>query len=224
MKSVALISGGIDSFVAAASEKQLGSKIYALSIFYGQLHKKELESAKKIGRFLSVADHRFMSIDLSWLPSSLTDPDYKSESTISTIPPSYVPARNIIFLSLALAYAESIDADAIVLGVHSIDYSGYPDCRPTFIDSFQKVIDTGIKKSIEGKKIVLKTPLLMLRKSEIIKLGLNLGLDFSITWSCYKGGEKACGECDSCRIRFEAFLEAGFEDPAEYENLGTDKK
>ncbi len=220
MKSVALISGGIDSFVAAAVEKQNRSEIYALSISYGQLHKKELESAKQIGRFLSVTEHRFIILDLSWLPSSLTDPNYKPEFSESAIPPSYVPARNIIFLSLALAYAESIDADAIVIGVHTIDYSGYPDCRPEFIESFQKVINVGIKRTVEGKEIVLKTPLLRLRKSEIIRIGLNLGLDFSITWSCYRGREKACGECDSCRIRLAAFSEAGIKDPVEYENTG----
>lgn len=215
-----LISGGIDSFVAAAIEKQKGSELYGFSVSYGQLHKKELESAKKIGQFLAVREHRFMNIDLSWLPSSLTNPDYIPETGKSTIPPTYVPARNIIFLSLALAYAESIDADAIVIGVHAIDYSGYPDCRPEFIESFQRVIDTGIKKSVEKKKIILKAPLLTLKKSEIIKIGLNLGLDFSITWSCYKGEEKPCGECDSCKIRLAAFFEAGIKDPVEYKTKG----
>ncbi|MCM8828319.1 MAG: 7-cyano-7-deazaguanine synthase, partial [Candidatus Omnitrophica bacterium] len=123
----------------------------------------------------------------------------------------------IIFLSLATAYAESLDADSIVIGVHSIDYSGYPDCRRDFIETFQMVIDRGIKKSVEGGKIILKTPLLLMKKTEIIKLGINLGADFSITWSCYKGREKACGVCDSCKIRLAAFSKLGLRDPVEYE-------
>jgi 7-cyano-7-deazaguanine synthase len=215
MKSVALISGGIDSFVAAAYEKSKGSIIYALSVDYGQIHKKEIESAEKIGKFLEVKQHKFIKIDLSWLPSSLIDRNYKPEKK-SEIPPTYVPARNIIFLSLALAYAESIDADSIIIGVHCLDYSGYPDCRPKFIEAFQKVVDTGIKKSVEGGKIFIRTPLILMKKSEIIKLGAKLGLDFSITWSCYKGEDKACGECDSCKIRIRAFSEAGLKDPIEY--------
>jgi len=215
MKSVALISGGIDSFVAAAYEKSKGSIIYALSVDYGQIHKKEIESAEKIGKFLEVKQHKFIKIDLSWLPSSLIDRNYKPEKK-SEIPPTYVPARNIIFLSLALAYAESIDADSIIIGVHCLDYSGYPDCRPKFIEAFQKVVDTGIKKSVEGGKIFIKTPLILMKKSEIIKLGAKLGLDFSITWSCYKGEDKACGECDSCKIRIRAFSEAGLKDPIGY--------
>ncbi|MGB9641997.1 MAG: 7-cyano-7-deazaguanine synthase QueC [Candidatus Ratteibacteria bacterium] len=217
MKSVALISGGIDSFVAAAVEKAQGSDIYGLSVNYGQVHKKELVCAKKIGQFIGVKEHKFIDIDLSWLPSSLIDENYR-ERKISKIPPSYVPARNIILLSLALAYAEAVDADAIVIGVHSIDYAGYPDCRPEFVEAFQNVVDTGIKKSVEGGKIIIKTPLILMKKSEIVKLGYDLGLDFSITWSCYRGAKKACGECDSCKIRRAAFADAGFKDPVQYEN------
>ncbi len=217
MKSVVLISGGIDSFVAAAIEKKAGSEIYAMSVFYGQVHRKELECAKRIGEFLAVRNHKFLDVDLSWLPSSLVDADFKMQPSTSDIPATYVPARNIIFLSLALAYAESLDADNIVIGVHSVDYSGYPDCRPEFIKAFQTVIDSGIKKTAEGGKIILKAPLLTLKKSEIIKIGHQHGLDFSLTWSCYKGAEKACGVCDSCRIRLAAFSEAGLKDPIEYE-------
>ncbi|HOK80809.1 MAG TPA: 7-cyano-7-deazaguanine synthase QueC [bacterium] len=216
MKSVTLISGGIDSFVAAAVEKAQGSDIYGLSVNYGQVHGKELVCAKKIGQFLGMKEHRFIDIDLSWLPSSLIDENYRAKK-ISKIPATYVPARNIILLSLALAYAESIDADAIVIGVHSIDYSGYPDCRPEFIAAFQNVADTGVKKSVEGGKITIKTPLILMKKSEIVKLGNKLGLDFSITWSCYRGTEKACGECDSCKIRLAAFADAGLKDPIQYE-------
>ncbi|MCM8822459.1 MAG: 7-cyano-7-deazaguanine synthase QueC [Candidatus Omnitrophica bacterium] len=217
MKSVVLISGGIDSFVAAAFEKSQGSNLYAITINYGQVHRKEIDCARKIGQFLSVCQHRFLDIDLSWLPSTLTDTEYQRNDSFSEIPPSYVPARNIIFLSLATAYAESLDADSIVIGVHSIDYSGYPDCRREFIETFQMVIDRGIKKSVEGGKIILKTPLLLMKKTEIIKLGINLGADFSITWSCYKGREKACGVCDSCKIRLAAFSKLGLRDPVEYE-------
>ncbi|MCM8764780.1 MAG: 7-cyano-7-deazaguanine synthase QueC [Candidatus Omnitrophica bacterium] len=217
MKSVVLISGGIDSFVAAAVEKSQGRRLYAMTVNYGQVHRKEIDCARKIGQFLSVCQHRFLDIDLSWLPSSLTDIRYGENRRFSEIPPSYVPARNIIFLSLATAYAESLDADAIVIGVHSVDYSGYPDCRQKFIEAFQMVIDTGIKKSVEGGNIILRTPLLLMKKSEIIKLGKDLGVDFSLTWSCYKGGEKACGVCDSCKIRLAAFSELGLKDPADYE-------
>ncbi len=217
MKSVVLISGGIDSFVAAACEKKEGNQLYALTVSYGQVHKKEIECAKKIGDFLNVCHHRFIHLDLSWLPSSLTIPGYSEIKAGSKIPPSYVPGRNIIFLSLALAYAESLDADAIVIGAHVVDYSGYPDCRPEFLQAFQRVINTGLKKTVEGGKILLKAPLLKLGKSEIIKLGHKLGLDFSITWSCYKGGEKACGICDACKIRLQGFFQAGLKDPVEYE-------
>ncbi|MCM8814437.1 MAG: 7-cyano-7-deazaguanine synthase QueC [Candidatus Omnitrophica bacterium] len=217
MKSVVLISGGIDSYVAAAFEKSQGNSLYAMTVNYGQVHRKEIECARKIGQFLSVCQHRFIDVDLSWLPSSLTDSSYQGNATFSEIPTSYVPARNIILLSLATAYAESIDADFIVIGVHSVDYSGYPDCRQEFIKAFQKVIDRGIKKSVEGGKIILKTPLLLMKKSEIIKLGLNLKVDFSLSWSCYSGREKACGICDSCRIRLAAFSELGLKDPLEYE-------
>lgn len=219
MKSVTLISGGIDSFVASAYEKKQGSELYGLTVYYHQIHKKEIDCARKIGKFLGVKEHRIIEIDLSWLPSSLTKPGYEKKDEYSNIPPTYVPARNIIFLSIALAYAESIDAESIVMGIHSIDYSGYPDCRPEFVEAFQNVINKGIKKTVEGGKIVLKAPLLTMRKSEIVKLGNRIGLDFSLTWSCYKAGEKACGRCDACRIRLTAFSEAGLKDPIEYENI-----
>ncbi len=219
MKSVALISGGIDSFVAAASEKSRGSTVFGLTVNYKQIHNRELGSALKVGNFLNLKEHRFMDIDLSWLPSSLTDKNYVVNKQTTGIPATYVPARNTILISLALAYAEAVDADSIVIGVHSIDYSGYPDCRPEYIEAFQKLIDIGTKKTVEGGRIELRTPLILMKKFEIIQLGISLGLDFSITWSCYKGGPKACGICDSCRIRLEAFRQAGFIDPIEYEKI-----
>ncbi|HPP66358.1 MAG TPA: 7-cyano-7-deazaguanine synthase QueC [bacterium] len=221
MKTVALISGGIDSFVAAAFEQSRGSIIFGLTVNYEQIHKKELNSALKIGEFLKIKEHKFIHIDLGWLPSSITDKNYIGTNHQKGIPPSYVPARNTILISFALAYAEAIDADSIVIGVHCIDYSGYPDCRPEYIKAFQRILDIGTKKTIEGGRIELKAPLIMMRKSEIIKLGFSLGLDFSITWSCYKGGLKACGICDACRIRLEAFKKAGMPDPIEYETNST---
>ncbi|HPC29490.1 MAG TPA: 7-cyano-7-deazaguanine synthase, partial [bacterium] len=165
----------------------------------------------------NVKEHKFINIDLSWLPSSLTNRDYVEKKHKSGIPSTYVPSRNTILISIALAYAEAIDAESIVVGVHSIDYSGYPDCRPEYIKAFQKLIDAGTRKTIEGGRIELRAPLILMRKSEIIKLGISLGLDFSITWSCYKGGSKACGICDSCKIRLEAFRQAGIVDQIEYE-------
>lgn len=217
MKSIALISGGIDSFVAAALEKSKGSTILGLTVNYRQIHSREMTAALKVCDFLKLKEHMLIDIDLSWLPSSLTDKNYIEKQQNSKIPDTYVPARNTILISLALAYAEAVDADSIVIGVHSIDYSGYPDCRPQYIKAFQKLIDIGTRKTIEGGRIELNTPLILMKKSEIIKLGISLGLDFSITWSCYKGGSKACGICDSCRIRLEAFKQAGIEDPIEYE-------
>jgi len=217
MKSVALISGGIDSFVASAFEKSNGSTIFGLTVDYKQLHRREINSAEKVGKFLNVKEHKFINIDLSWLPSSLTNRDYVEKKHKSGIPSTYVPSRNTILISIALAYAEAIDAESIVVGVHSIDYSGYPDCRPEYIKAFQKLIDAGTRKTIEGGRIELRAPLILMRKSEIIKLGISLRLDFSITWSCYKGGSKACGICDSCKIRLEAFRQAGIVDQIEYE-------
>jgi len=137
----------------------------------------------------------------------------------NSIPSTYVPARNIIFLSLALAYAENIDADAIFIGANAVDWSGYPDCRPEFINAFKKVIETGTKSGIEGRKIDIKAPIIDLPKSEIIKRGMELGAPLELTWSCYKGGEKACGKCDSCLLRLKGFKEAGHKDPLKYEHL-----
>jgi len=206
-KAVCLISGGMDSFVSAAIAKKQGYKIYALTIDYGQKNKKEITSAKKVCRFLNVERHTITRIDLSCVRSALIDRRIKIPEEVKEgeIPSTYVPARNTIFISLALALAETIDADAIYIGVNSIDFSGYPDCRPVYVKRFQNLIDVATKKTAEGRKIVLKTPLLYMSKVDIVKKGLSLGLDLSITWSCYKSGKKPCGKCPSCIIRKEAF-------------------
>jgi len=218
MKCVCLISGGLDSFVSAAIAKKEGYELYGLTVNYSQKHKKEIESAKKIAGFLNLKEHRIINLDLSFLSSALTDRDIKiPEKNVTGIPVTYVPARNTIFLALSLAYAENIDADAIFIGVNHIDYSGYPDCRPQYIEAYQKLISLATKKTVEGGKILLKVPLIRLSKTEIILLGGKMDLDFSLTWSCYKGGEKACGRCPSCEIRLKGFQSAGLKDPLPYE-------
>ncbi|MCX8082959.1 MAG: 7-cyano-7-deazaguanine synthase QueC [bacterium] len=206
-RAVCLISGGMDSFVSAAIAKKDDYEIYALTMDYGQKSKKEIISAKKICRFLKVKKHIITKIDLSWVRSALTDKTIKIPEKIrkGEIPSTYVPARNTIFIALALALAESVDAEAIFIGVNAVDFSGYPDCRPVYVKRYQKLIDVATKKTTEGRKIVLKTPLLYMSKVDIIKKGISLGLDLSITWSCYRGDSKPCGRCPSCIIRKKAF-------------------
>lgn len=222
-KAVCLISGGLDSSVTAYIAKDQGYEIYAITFRYGQRHKKEIDSAKKISRSIDSKDHIIFDLDLSKFGgSSLVDKKKKIEENKikdigKKIPSTYVPARNTVFLSIALAYAEVVDADAIFIGVTATDYSGYPDCRPKFIDSFQKMANLATKRSIEGKKVQIKTPLINISKSEIIKEGIKLNVPFEKTWSCYRGGKKACGKCDSCKLRLKGFKEAGYKDPLEYE-------
>ena len=217
MKSVCLISGGLDSFVSAGIAKKDGYELYGLTIDYSQKHKKEIKRAKKIAGFLNVKEHRIITLDLSFLSSALTSKSVKiPEKPVTGIPTTYVPARNTIFISLALAYTENVNADAIYLGVNSIDYSGYPDCRPEYIDAYQKIINIATKKTVEGGRILLKTPLINLSKSEIILIGNGMHLDFSLSWSCYRGEGKACGKCPSCIIRLKGFEKAGLKDPIAY--------
>ncbi len=218
-RCVVLLSGGLDSATAAAVAKSRDFSIFALTFVYGQRHDIEVEFARKIANFLHVASHQVIN-----LPDSL----FKSSSLIrnsgkeilnnyaDSIPTTYVPARNIVFLSMALAYAETIGATHIFIGVNAVDYSGYPDCRPEFIESFQRVIATGTKTGVEGKPIVIETPLILLTKGQIIQLGTSLGVDYSLTSSCYNPfpGGKPCGLCDSCKIRKKGFEEAGLIDPA----------
>ncbi len=223
-KAVCLISGGLDSTVAAAYAKSRGYEIYALTIIYGQKHEKEIESAKKIAKHLGAKEHKIIEVPLNKIGgSALTDKDIEiperrgPEEIGEEIPPTYVPGRNIIFISIAASYAEVIGAEAIFLGVNAIDYSGYPDCRPEFIQAMEEAIRLGMKTGVEGRPIKIETPLIKLTKAEIVKLGHELGAPLHLTWSCYRGGEKACGKCDSCILRLKGFLEAGIPDPIEYE-------
>ncbi|RLF30093.1 MAG: 7-cyano-7-deazaguanine synthase QueC [Thermoplasmata archaeon] len=224
-KAICLISGGIDSCVATFIALEKGYQIYALSFNYGQLHDRELDSAKKIAEAAETKRHIIFDINLqlfggsSLLDRSLVMPKNREMKDISSegIPSTYVPARNTVFLSIALAYAESIDADAIFIGANAIDYSGYPDCRPEYIRAYQSMADLATRRGVEGRPIRIEAPLLYMTKADIIKSGIRLGAPLEKTWSCYKGGEKACGRCDSCIIRLKGFKEAGVDDPIKYE-------
>ena len=225
-KAVCLISGGLDSCVTAHIAKDECYEIYALSFNYGQRHKKEIESAKTIASSVDAKKHIIFNIDLSkFKGSSLTDESMPPEQDKNldeigkTIPSTYVPARNTVFLSISLAYAESIDADAIFIGATASDYSGYPDCKEEYIKAYQKMADLATKRGVEGKKIEIKAPLLDLNKAEIIKKGLKLKVPLEKTWSCYVGDEKACGRCDSCLLRLKGFKETGIKDSLDYDNL-----
>jgi 7-cyano-7-deazaguanine synthase len=223
-KALVLLSGGIDSATALAIAKDSGYEVYAISFRYGQRHHFEIEAAKKISISMGVKKHLLMDIDLSsFKGSALTGkipvPKMeKVEDIGKEIPVTYVPARNIIFLSLALGWAEVLGCTDIFIGVNAIDYSGYPDCREEFIKAFEKAANLGTKVGVEGKRIKIHTPLISLSKSEIIKKGLKLGVDYSLTHSCYDPDEKgrACGKCDSCLLRKKGFKEAGVTDPTVY--------
>ncbi len=221
MKAVVLLSGGLDSSTVLAIALEMGYDVHALSFDYGQRHSRELESAKKIARYFNVP-HKIIKIDLRQIGgSALTDnievPERQVEDIEKEIPITYVPARNTILLSLALGYAEVIDADAIFYGANAIDYSGYPDCRPEYVEAFERVANLGTKRGVEGKPIKIIAPIIHMTKAEIIKKGMELGVPYELTWSCYKGEKKACGKCDSCLLRLKGFMEAGYEDPLDYE-------
>jgi 7-cyano-7-deazaguanine synthase len=225
-KAVCLISGGLDSCVTAHIAKDEGYQVFALSFSYGQRHKKELEHSKKIAESVNAKKHVIFDIDLrKFGGSSLLDKDLKPEISHNIdeigkkIPSTYVPARNTVFLSVSLAFAEALDADAIFIGATATDYSGYPDCRPEYIEAFQKMVNKATKKCVEGSPIEIKAPLLNLSKAEIIKKGADLNVPFDETWSCYLGEKLACGKCDSCLLRLKGFKEAGIEDPLKYKNL-----
>lgn len=225
-KAVCLISGGIDSCVSTFLAKKQGYDIYGLSFNYGQRHKKEIICAKHIADAVDSVDHIVFDINLkrfgssSLLKESLDLPKDQDLNEIGkSIPSTYVPARNTVFLSIGLAYAESIDADFVFIGATATDYSGYPDCRPEYIKSFQNMANLATKKGTVGKPILIKAPLLCLSKGEIIKKGLELDVPFGKTWSCYLGDEKACGRCDSCLLRLKGFKEAKALDPIKYDFL-----
>ena len=224
--AVCLLSGGLDSCVTAFMAKDEDYDIYALSFNYWQRHKKEIECAKDVAFAVKAKDHIIFDLDLRRFgKSSLVDTSsyipksYDLENIGKTIPSTYVPARNTVFLSIALAYAEAIDADAIFIGVTAQDYSGYPDCRPEYIKAYQKMSDLATKKGVEGLSIRIEAPLLYFTKAEIIKRGLELHAPFEKTWSCYQGGRKACGKCDSCFLRLKGFKDSGYRDPIDYKSL-----
>ncbi len=226
MKAVILASGGLDSTVTAAVAKRDGCAIHLLTIAYGQRHGVEVERAGRVARALGAASHLVLEVDLrpiggSALTTEQTVPRDRSEAERREgIPATYVPARNTILLALALAYAESLEASLIYLGVNVLDYSGYPDCRPEFLRAFEQVARVGTRAGVSGKAIQIRAPLLMLTKAEIIQLGATLGVPFELTHSCYDpvADGSACGRCDSCRIRLEGFRAAGLTDPIRYAN------
>jgi len=224
-KAVVLSSGGIDSTTAMAIAKYEGFKIYSLSFFYGQRHAFELEAAQKVAEAIGVTKHLVINIDLKKIGgSSLTDDidvpkDRDEQAMTQGIPVTYVPARNTIFLSFALAWAEVLKSSDIFIGVNAIDYSGYPDCRPEYIDAFERMANLATKAGVEGTtKIRIRTPLIRLTKAKIIQKGIDLGVDFALTHSCYDPSSKglACGKCDSCFLRRKGFKEAGVPDPTRY--------
>lgn len=223
MKAVSLLSGGLDSTVTLAYALSEGFDVVPLTIRYGQRHARELESAKAVVRHYGLKHHVVMDLDLSSFRSALTRKDISVPERGSTeeigddIPITYVPARNIIFLSIAAGLAESVDADRIFIGANAIDYSGYPDCRPEFFRAFETVLKVGTKAGVEGEPIVIEHPILRSTKADIVRLGKKLKAPLELTWSCYQGGEKACGKCDSCLIRLKGFEDAGSRDEIEYE-------
>ena len=221
-KAVILLSGGLDSTTVLAIAKEQNYDCYALSFDYGQKQRSELESSIAIAKKSNVIEHRIMKISLNDIGgSALTDKDISVPkfSDSDDIPITYVPARNTIFLSFALAWAEVVDCQTIFIGVNALDYSGYPDCRPEFIEAFETMANLATKQSVEGDKIQIKTPLINMTKAEIIKKGLSLGVDYSETTSCYDANSlgEACGECDACVLRKNGFSIADVEDPTKYQ-------
>jgi 7-cyano-7-deazaguanine synthase len=219
-KAVILTSGGLDSATLLAMAHRNGRECYSLSFDYGQRHRAELNAARGLAERYGDVVHRVVSLDLSAIGgSALTDMDIPVPTTPQEgIPITYVPARNTVFLSLALGWAEVLGASEIYIGVNAVDYSGYPDCRPAFIAAYQQLIGVATKAGVEGTSISLETPLIDLSKGAIIDVGLRLGVDYSMTVSCYQADEmgRACGECDSCRLRAAGFEQAGVPDPTRY--------
>jgi 7-cyano-7-deazaguanine synthase len=219
-KAVILLSGGLDSATILAIAGRDGYDCHALSFAYGQRHRAELDAAARVVRAQGVTDHKTVNLDLSSIGgSALTDasipvPDHPTEG----IPTTYVPARNTVFLAVAMGWAEVLEAGDIFIGVNAVDYSGYPDCRPEFIEAFQKVANLGTKAGVEGQGMHIHAPLMKFSKSEIVRLGASLGVDYGLTVSCYSADAqgRACGICDSCRLRKQGFIDAGLPDPTRY--------
>ncbi len=221
MRAVCLLSGGLDSATTMALARRNGFECYALSFDYGQRHRVELDAAKRVAVALGAAEHIILPIDLrafggSALTADLEVPKGRSTSEMErSIPVTYVPARNTIFLSCALAWAEVMHSADIFIGVNAIDYSGYPDCRPEYIEAFEQMANLATRAGVQGVRLRIHTPLIHLTKAEIVAMARDVGLDFSLTWSCYDPGEdgRPCGRCDSCLLRAKGFREAGVEDP-----------
>jgi 7-cyano-7-deazaguanine synthase len=223
MRAVSLLSGGLDSTVSLAYALARGYDVTPLTVSYGQRHSRELESARRVVEHYGLKGHVVMDLDLrAFTGSALTSakvevPERVSASDIKEgIPITYVPARNIIFLSVAAGLCETIGGEAIFIGANAIDYSGYPDCRPEFFEAFERTLAVGTKAGVEGHAPKVHAPILRMTKAEIVRLGMDLRAPFELTWSCYKGGEKACGRCDSCLLRLKGFEEAGTKDPLVY--------
>jgi 7-cyano-7-deazaguanine synthase len=219
MRAIVLLSGGLDSYTAAALARRDGFDLYALTILYGQRHAQEVESARAVARAIGVTQHLELPIDLRAIGgSSLTsgaEVPRDRELSSTEIPSTYVPARNTIFLSLALAWAEVVGATDIVIGVNALDYSGYPDCRPEFVRAFEQLATVATRAGVEGARFRVQTPLISLSKADIIRRGVELGLDYGLTHSCYDpaANGRPCGRCDSCVLRAKGFAEAGVSDP-----------
>ena len=228
-KAVVLLSGGLDSATAAAAAREAGFELHALTVDYGQRHRIETQSAQRVAAALGIASHRFTTLDLrAWGGSALTGdapvPKHRSaEALADGIPVTYVPARNTVLLALALACAEAVGAEAIFIGVSAVDYSGYPDCRPAFVEAFRELAAVATQAGVEGRPIAIEAPLLHLSKAETIQLGLRLGVDYGLTHSCYDPTPAglACGACDSCQLRRQGFVEAGVPDPTHYADAGN---
>lgn len=218
--AIVLLSGGLDSATVAAIAAQQHDRVHALSFRYGQRHNSELLAAQRVAARMNLHEHRIIDIDLGQLGgSSLTDESLPvPDSPADGIPNTYVPARNTVFLSYGLAYAEVTHAEAIYLGINAVDYSGYPDCRPEFVEAYQNLVNVATRATVTGATIRVQAPLIDLTKAEIIRRGVELGVDYSLTVSCYQADEAgtACGVCDSCRLRHQGFVDAGVKDPTPY--------
>ena len=219
-RAVILLSGGLDSATVVAMARAEGYSCYTMSFDYGQRHRAELDAAARVARDLGVIDHKVIGLNLDGIGgSALTDSSIDvPEAPSEGIPVTYVPARNTVFLSLALGWAEVLEAQDIFIGVNAVDYSGYPDCRPEFVEAFEVMANLATKAGVEGKPFSIKAPLHNLSKAQIVQAGIQLGVDYSLTVSCYQADDqgRACGKCDSCRLRADGFAAAGIKDPTRY--------
>lgn len=221
-KAVVLLSGGLDSATVLAIARERGFDCHALSLDYGQRHRAELEAARRVAVAGGAVEHKVLALSLDAIGgSALTDPAIAvPESPGEGIPPTYVPARNTVFLALALGWAEVLDASDLFVGVNAVDYSGYPDCRPAFIEAFERLANLATRRGIEGQTFHVQAPLIDMSKAEIIRTGTALGVDYALTVSCYQadGQGRACGRCDACRLRAAGFAAAGVPDPTAYQD------